>query len=167
MFRALSITIVCVLVCGTFTDSPFAVEIQNEHKATLRVDASANCLFMTQKVTPAKHATKLQLRRGYEYRVTAEGNAYFSPQTGKDADRVPGVFVMYCMAHEVGHATRVEVLFPGKQLRFQTPNAESINSEQVFIYAFIVDYWDASENHGGFNLNVVGKPVGSGKSEDE
>ncbi len=115
------------------------------------VDAGKNCVFMTQSARVLDRAVKVKLSMNTRYRVSLEGEAFFSNQTGADADPMPGVIIFYATGEQDGFASLYRVLKPGESFRFTTPGEEDHN---VFLMAFVMDYWDASANTGKYVLTV-------------
>jgi hypothetical protein len=119
---------------------------------TYTIDASQNCIFLSQadNIIPKK-SVKIKLEMNTRYRVTCSGEGFYSTQTGKDADPMPGVVLFYSTNEEDGFASKYLVLKSGQSIEFTTPNEEP---ENVFMIAFVMDFWAASPNRGAFTLKV-------------
>ncbi|MDA8127025.1 MAG: hypothetical protein M0009_17790 [Deltaproteobacteria bacterium] len=115
------------------------------------IDPQKNCLFLGKPFNPAEKAVKVKLAMNTRYRVGLSGEAFLSNQTGAEADPLPGVVLFYATNEQDGFATLYRVLKPGETIRFTTPNEEDPN---VFLLAFVMDYWEQSINTGKYVLTV-------------
>lgn len=115
------------------------------------VDADKNCVFMNRNVKLSERAVRVKLSMNTRYRVSLSGAAFFTDQTGPNADPMPGAVIFYPTNEQDGFAILYRLLKPGETIRFTTPNEEDHN---VFLMAFVMDYWDASPNRGKYILTV-------------
>jgi hypothetical protein len=123
--------------------------------ADYNVDAEKNCVHMTRSESIQSRAVRVPLTPGAPYTVGLSGAAYFSPDTGTDADPVPGVILFYSTSEQDGFAVFYRILKPGETLSFTTPSlASGVVPKDVFLMAFIIDYWDNAVHRGGFTLRV-------------
>jgi len=127
----------------------FAVSAASAEQYT--IDAQKNCLFLNKASNITEKAVKVKLKMNTAYKVSLSGEAFFSNQAGAEADPMPGVVIFYPTNEQDGFASIYRVLKPGESIKFKTPNEEDNN---VFILAFVMDYWDASVNKGSYILTV-------------
>jgi hypothetical protein len=122
------------------------------------VDAEKNCVHMTKSESIESRALKVRLTPGVPYTVGLSGAAFFSPDTGGDADPIPGVILFYSTGEQDGFAVYYRILAPGETLSFTTPSlASGVRPEDIFLMAFIIDYWDNAVHRGRFTLRVERK----------
>jgi hypothetical protein len=122
------------------------------------IDAEKNCVHMKSKESIESRALKVLLAPGAPYTVALSGAAFFSPDTDRDADPIPGVILFYSTNEQDGFATYYRVLSPGNSVSFTTPSlASGVRPEDVFLSAFIIDYWENAVHRGGFILRVERK----------
>ena len=107
---------------------------------------------MTRNHRPDDAAARIPLKRGQKYQIEVRGKAFLSPDTGRKADPVPGVVVYYCSNGQDGYSTEYEVLRPGDEIEFTTP--QSKRRSDLFLSAFFLDYWPESKNRGGYEILV-------------
>jgi hypothetical protein len=118
---------------------------------TYTVDAVKNCVFLNQTENIPQKAVKIKLETDTRYRLQLDGMAYYTQQNGKDADPMPGVVLFYPTNEQDGFASIYKVMVPGETIVFTTPSEEP---ENVFLLAFVMDYWSGSANKGAFQLRV-------------
>jgi hypothetical protein len=122
------------------------------------IDAEKNCVHMTKKESIESRAFKVRLTPGVPYTVALSGAAFFSPDTDRDADPIPGVILFYSTGEQDGFAIFYRVLKPGDSLSFTTPSlASGVRPADIFLTAFIIDYWDNEPHRGWFILRVERK----------
>ncbi|NPU83305.1 MAG: hypothetical protein HPY65_02365 [Syntrophaceae bacterium] len=122
------------------------------------IDAEKNCVHMTKKESIESRAFKVGLTPGVPYTVALSGAAFFSPDTDRDTDPIPGVILFYSTGEQDGFATFYRLLAPGDSLSFTTPSlASGVRPEDIFLTAFIIDYWEEAVHRGGFILRVERK----------
>ncbi len=119
-----------------------------------RIDAVKNCVFLNQTQDLARTGVKVKMDMNATYVVRVSGQAYQTDQTGGEADPMPGVVVFYADNTQDGYATIYKVLASGDSLEFTTPN---VDPDNVFLLAFVMDYWPGSANKGEFILSVEKK----------
>jgi hypothetical protein len=120
---------------------------------TFTIDATQNCIFLNQTENNIpKKSVKVKLEMNTRYRVELGGDSFYSNQTGKDADYMSGVVIFYATNEEDGFRSVYQVLKPGQSIEFTTPNEEPDN---VFLIAFVIDYWPESINRGAYTLKVT------------
>jgi len=122
------------------------------HAETYTIDATQNCLFLNQAENniPQK-SVKIKLEMNTRYRVDISGDCFYSGQSGRDADYMSGVVLFYCTNEEDGFKSVYTVLKSGQSIEFTTPNEEPQN---LFLIAFVMDYWPESQNRGSYTLKV-------------
>lgn len=120
---------------------------------TYTIDAAQNCIYLSQaeKNIPKK-SVKVRLDMNARYRVELAGDCFYTNQTGKDADYMPGIVLFYATNEEDGFRSVYQVLKPGQSIEFTTPGEEP---ENVFLLAFVLDYWTGSPNQGAYTLKVT------------
>lgn len=120
---------------------------------TFTIDATQNCIFLNQPENniPKKNV-KVKLEMNARYRVELGGECFYTSQTGKDADYMSGVVIFYATNEEDGFRSVYQVLRPGQSIEFTTPNEEPDN---IFLIAFVIDYWAESANRGAYTLKVT------------
>jgi len=122
------------------------------------VDAEKNCIYMTKNESIESRALKVRLTPGVPYTISLSGAAFFSPDTGADADPIPGVILFYSTGEQDGFAVYYRLLAPGEALSFTTPSlASGVLPNDVFLMAFIIDYWQNAVHRGAFTLTVERK----------
>ncbi len=122
------------------------------------IDAEKNCIHMKNKESIESRAFKVRLTPGVPYTVALSGAAFFSPDTDRDADPIPGIILFYSTSEQDGFASFYRVLAPGNSVSFTTPSlASGVRPEDVFLSAFIIDYWENTPHRGGFILRVERK----------
>ena len=115
------------------------------------IDPIKNCIFLNDNTKQNEKLLKVKLDLNTEYVVELSGEAYLSEQTGNEADPFPGVVLFYCSDGQDGYATQYYVLKPGTSLKYRTP---SVDPDNVFILAFLLDYWPGSRNTGKYMLSI-------------
>lgn len=118
---------------------------------TYVIDANKNCVFLNQNENIAEKAVRIPLRLNTRYMANVSGQAFFSAQTGSEADPMPGVVLFYSDNTQDGFGTLYRVIKPGESVEFTTPNEDK---ENVFLLAFVMDFWPASTNTGSYTLQV-------------
>jgi hypothetical protein len=122
------------------------------------IDAEKNCVHMTKNESIESKAVKIRLTPGVPYTIALSGAAFFSPDTDRDADPIPGVIIFYSTGEQDGFASYYRLLAPGQSLSFSTPSlASGVRPEDIFLTAFIIDYWENAAHRGGFILRVERK----------
>jgi hypothetical protein len=119
-----------------------------------RIDTNKNCLFLNKDASIQGKAVNVKLDMNTKYRITLSGEGFFSNQTGSKADPMPGVVLFYATNEQDGFATMYRVIKPGETIQFTTPNEDNKN---VFLLAFVMDYWHKSKNVGKYLLTVEKK----------
>ena len=120
---------------------------------TFTIDATTNCIFLNQQENNIpKKGVKIKLELNSRYRIELAGECFYSTQTGRDADFMPGVVIFYATNEEDGFRSVYQVLKPGEVVEFTTPNEEP---ENIFLIAFVLDYWAESPNRGAYTLKVT------------
>lgn len=120
---------------------------------TFSLDATQNCIFLNQQENNIpKKSLKIKLDMNARYRIELSGDCFFSSQTGRDADYMPGIVIFYATNEEDGFRSVYQVLKPGQVIEFTTPNEEP---ENIFLIAFVLDYWAESPNRGAYTLKVT------------
>jgi len=118
------------------------------------IDPTRNCLFLNEKGGPSQEGLKVDLKLNTAYELSLSGDAYFSTERGSDSDPMPGVVVFYSTNQEDGFDSEYAVLRKGEKITFTTPKGDPGN---VFLMAFVLDYWPESKNSGTFSLRVQEK----------
>ncbi len=142
----IKLKVVSALLLITFS----AVSLKSE---TYTIDAAKNCVFLNrqQNNIPEK-SIKIKLDMNARYRVELSGDCFYTGQTGRDADYMPGAVVFYATNEEDGFRSVYSVLKPGQVIEFTTPNEDP---ENIFLIAFVLDYWPESSNRGAYSLKVT------------
>ena len=120
-------------------------------KQSASIDARKNCVSLRTGEKIADKAVKIPLALNTRYRVKLTGEAFFTEQTGAEADPMPGVVLWYASSGQDGFASHYMVMTPGGSLEFTTPNEEPQN---VFIMAWVMDYWNEDNNRGSYQIEV-------------
>lgn len=146
MKRFLSAIVIFLLLC---TVAPAADYV---------IDAEKNSVHMTKNESIESKAVKIRLTPGVPYTIALSGAAFFSPDTDRDADPIPGVIIFYSTGEQDGFASYYSLLAPGQSLSFSTPSlASGVRPEDIFLTAFIIDYWENAIHRGRFILRVERK----------
>lgn len=119
-----------------------------------KIDPVQNCIFLNDNEKITEKTLKVNLDLVADYEIQLFGSAYLSDQRDAEADPFPGVVLFYCTNAQDGYATEYSLLKPGDILHFVTP---STNPDDVFLLAFLLDYWPGSLNTGQYTLSITKK----------